>query len=185
MKDRTSQMNRPNHPLKALNPTGGATYRVWELGREREFNGMRPFADHVGSALTDWNRRIRIRTYGGVGGRSSNLRPTRFAVGWFQRVPKLADRRRRTSRVKHSVTIRANGHKIIDRIYLILLTNLAKINNVMNMNESFTNGTVNPPKVKIANLAGCAMVSDADRSGGLIAFICVDGNPPKRSLSQS
>ncbi len=79
MKDRTSQMNRPNRPLKALNPTGGATYRVWELGREREFMGMRPFADHVGSALTDWKRRIRIRTYGGVGGRSSNLRLTRFA----------------------------------------------------------------------------------------------------------
>ncbi len=67
MKDRTNPANRPNHPLKALNPTGGATYRVWESGKEREFMGMRPFADHVGSALTDWNRRIRIRTYGGVG----------------------------------------------------------------------------------------------------------------------
>ena len=78
--------------------------------------------------------------------------------------------------MKHRMAIRADGTQVCNGIDAILATYLGKVEQVVDVNKALSELAASSAEIEIAHDASSAVVLDAKRSGGRIAFVGVNAD---------
>ena len=84
----------------------------------------------------------------------------------------------------HGVAIRTNRSKISDRIYDVLVTDLRKGYEVVNVNEPDSDLAIHCLEIETAGQAPAAVVGDATAPSLGVSFVCVDRHLQRRAFDQ-
>jgi len=99
--------------------------------------------------------------------------------------PNLVDRPTFTAEVDYRVAVGADRAQIVDWVYGICFANLGKRFEMVDVDESFRDRTVNRPEVAITNRTYGSVEGDASGPRFRVPLVCVDNNPSRGPLNES